>query len=216
MDWEKARYLMVEQQIRPWDVLDQTVLQLLLEVKREDFVPASLRDVALVDVELPLGDGRKLWQPRMEARAAQDAHVKAGDRVLLIGSNVGFLAALLGKLSKHVYAVDTNGALCEQARASLLAAGIHNVSVEEGDAVRGWGKHAPYDVIVATGSYPVKPEFLFEQLNDGGRLFAVVGEEPAMTATRYVKQGSAIKEEKLFETVVQPFANAPQPERFHF
>lgn len=216
MDWEKARYLMVEQQIRPWDVLDQTVLQLLLDVKREDFVPASHRDVALVDVELPLPDGRKLWQPKLEARAVQDAHVKAGDRVLVIGSAVGYVAALLGKLAKHVYAVDTDAELCANAREALRAAGIHNVSVEAGDAVRGWAAHAPYDVIIATGSYPVRPDFLFEQLADGGRAFIIVGEEPAMTATRFVKLGSKVHEEKLFETVVQAFKGAPQPERFHF
>ncbi|WP_374354202.1 protein-L-isoaspartate O-methyltransferase [Chitinimonas sp.] len=216
MDWDKARYLMVEQQIRPWDVLDQTVLQLLLEIKREDFVPAAYRDMALVDIELPLGNGRKAWQPRVEARAAQELKLTGKEHVLLIGASTGFLAALLARLAKHVQVVEPDAAQAEHAKAALHAAGIHNVTVEVGDAVNGWAAHAPYDAIIASGSYPLKPQVLFEQLNDGGRVFAVVGEEPAMSATRYTKVGSSIKEEKLFETVIAPFVNAPQPARFQF
>lgn len=216
MDWERARYLMVEQQIRPWDVLDQTVLRLLLEVKREDFVPEIHRNLALVDVELPLSNGTKTWQPRMEARVAQEVKLTGSERVLLIGVSAGYLAALLGKLSKHVYAVELDSELAEAAAARLTRGGIHNVSVEVGDAVRGWDKHAPYDVIIAASSYPLKPDFLIDQVREGGRVFAVVGEAPAMSATRYTKTAAGVREEKLFETVIAPFASAPQPAHFSF
>jgi protein-L-isoaspartate(D-aspartate) O-methyltransferase len=216
MDWENARYLMVEQQIRPWDVLDQNVLQLLFEVKREDFLPASQRALALVDTELPLENGSKTWSPKLEARAVQEAKLTGGERVLLIGAGSGYLAALLGKIAKHVYVVEQDAALAEAAGERLITAGIRNVSIEVGDAVRGWSKHSPYDVIMASASYLTKPEFLFEQLHDGGRVFAIVGEAPAMTAMRYIKTGTAIQATALFETVVPAFPNAPQPERFHF
>ncbi|QNM97022.1 protein-L-isoaspartate O-methyltransferase family protein [Chitinimonas koreensis] len=216
MDWENARYLMVEQQIRPWDVLDLTVLSLLSEVKREDFVPAAHRELALIDMEIPLGNGSRMWQPKLEARAVQEVGLTGSERVLEIGTGAGYLAALLGKLAKHVYSVEIDAALAEQARGKLAAAGIDNVTVETGDAARGWSKHAPYDVIVAAGSYPTTPDFLFEQLAEGGRLFAIVGEEPVMSATLFEKKAGAVSATKLFETVVAPLQNVPQPERFSF
>jgi protein-L-isoaspartate(D-aspartate) O-methyltransferase len=216
MDWENARFNMVEQQIRTWSVLDKGVLDLLLQLKREDFVPAVHRDLALVDMEIPLGNGVKLWQPKMEARAVQVVALKPTDRVLEIGTRTGYVAALMAKLSKHVYAVDINEQMADTARTNLAKVGITNVTVEVGDAVRGWAKHASYDVIIASGSYPLAPEFLFEQLAEGGRLFAVVGEEPVMTATLFTKQGGEIKRQGLWETVIAPLNNAPQPEKFTF
>ncbi|MBV8658482.1 MAG: protein-L-isoaspartate O-methyltransferase [Burkholderiales bacterium] len=216
MDWENARFNMVEQQIRTWNVLDQAVLNLLFQVKREEFVPAAHRELALVDMEIPLGGGAFMWQPKMEARAVQQVALKPTDRVLEIGTGSGYLAALMGKLAKHVYSVEINPAFAADARARLAKAGVHNVTVEEGDAAQGWSKHAPYDVIVATGSYPTEPAFLFEQLAEGGRLFAVVGEEPAMTAKLFTKQNGQVKVVPQFETVIAALANAPQPERFAF
>ncbi|MEH6459871.1 protein-L-isoaspartate O-methyltransferase family protein [Chitinimonas sp. JJ19] len=216
MDWDQARFNMVEQQIRPWDVLDLTVLQLLSVVKREDFIPAVHREMALVDMELPLAPGRKTWSPKLEARVVQEVALTGKERVLEIGTGTGYVAALLGKLAKQVYTVESDAALAAQASEHLAAAGIQNVTVETGDAVRGWSKHGPYDVIVASGSYPVAPEFLFEQLAEGGRLFAIVGDEPAMSGTLFQKQGGSVVATKLFETVVAPFANAPQPARFVF
>lgn len=216
MDWEQARFNMVEQQIRPWDVLDLTVLGLLSEVKREAFVPAARRELALVDMEIPLSAHARMWHPKLEARVVQEVALTGSERVLEIGSGSGYLAALLSKLAKQVYSVEIDAALAEQARANLAAAGIQNVSVEVGDAARGWSKHAPYDVIVATGSYPAVPDFLFEQLAEGGRLFAVVGDEPAMTAAVFTKVGGSVKRENLFETVIAPLTNAPQPARFAF
>ncbi|WP_269531787.1 protein-L-isoaspartate O-methyltransferase [Chitinimonas sp. BJYL2] len=216
MDWEQARYYMVEQQIRPWDVLDQTILGLLLELKREDFVPAAHRDLALVDMELPLGNGQRMLQPKLEARIAQEVALTGKERVLEIGTGGAYLTALLARLSKQVYSVEIDATLADAARPKLAKAGIQNVVVEIGDAARGWTKHAPYDVIVASGSYPTTPDFLFDQLTEGGRLFAIVGEEPVMTATLYTKTGGSVVATKLFETVVQPLQNVPQPERFAF
>ncbi|GAB3260564.1 protein-L-isoaspartate O-methyltransferase family protein [Chitinimonas naiadis] len=216
MDWEIARFNMVEQQIRPWDVLDLTVLGLLSEVKREEFVPAARRDMALVDMEIPLTANARMWHPKQEARAVQEVALTGKERVLEIGTGSGYLAALLSKLSQHVYTVEIDPMLAKQAQENLAKAGIQNVTVETGDAALGWNAHAPYDVIVATGSYPIAPEFLFEQLAEGGRLFAIVGEEPAMSATLFVKQGGSVVATKLFETVVAPLVNAPQPERFSF
>ncbi|PHV12536.1 protein-L-isoaspartate O-methyltransferase family protein [Chitinimonas sp. BJB300] len=216
MDWEQARFNMVEQQIRPWEVLDMTVLALLSEVKRENFVPAARRDMALVDMEIPLIAGAKMWHPKLEARAVQEVALTGTERVLEIGTGSGYLAALMSKLAKQVYSVEIDAALADQARSNLAAAGIQNVTVEVGDAAKGWSKYAPYDVIVATGSYPTIPAFLYEQLAEGGRLFAVVGDEPAMTASVFTKVAGSIKQEKLFETVITPLVNAPQPARFEF
>jgi len=216
MDWELARFNMVEQQIRPWDVLNQTVLDLLFQVKREAFVPPAHRDMALVDMEIPLSNGSSMWQPKLEARVVQELTLKASDRVLEIGAGTGYLTALLAKLAKQVYAVEIDSALAAVASENLIANGIENAKVEVGDAVRGWDKHAPYDAIVAGGSYLTTPEFLFAQLAEGGRLFAVVGELPVMTASLFTKVGGAVKQEKLFETVLPPLTNAPVPERFVF
>lgn len=216
MDWENARFNMVEQQIRPWDVLDQTVLNLLFHVKRENFVPTAHRDLAFVDMELPLGTGARMWQPKLEARVVQELNLKRGDRVLDIGTGSGYLAALLAQLVKHVYSVEIDPTLAETARQRLKEAGCLNVSVETGDAALGWERNAPYDVIVAGGSYPVRPDALIAQLADGGRLFAVVGQLPVMTATLFTKVGNSVKEEKLFETVIEPLRHAPEAPKFQF
>lgn len=216
MDWEIARFNMVEQQIRPWDVLNLTVLDLLSKIKREEFVPAVHRDMALVDMEIPLGGGRRMWQPKLEARVVQDVQLKGSDRVLEIGTGTGYVAALMAQLAKQVYAVEIDAALAETARSNLVAAKILNVTVETGDAARGWDKHAPYDVIVAGCAYPTVPDFLWSQLAEGGRLFAVVGELPVMTAVLMTKVGGKVTQKNLFETVLPSMVNAPQPERFVF
>ncbi|MFC4160514.1 protein-L-isoaspartate O-methyltransferase family protein [Chitinimonas lacunae] len=216
MDWENARFNMVEQQIRPWDVLDQTVLNLLFHVKREQFVPEAHRQMAFVDMELPLGNGFRMWQPKLEARVLQELGLKRTDRVLEIGTGSGYLTALLSHLVKHVYSVEIDPATADAAREQLKAAGCLNVTVETGDAALGWDRHAPYDVIVAGGSYPTRPEALLGQLAEGGRLWAVVGELPVMSASLFTKVGGAVKEEKLFETVLEPLRNVPPAPKFQF
>ncbi len=217
MNWEEARFNMVEQQIRPWDVLDQQILELLFEVRREEFVPEANRALAFVDMELPLPCGKKMWQPKLEARVVQELAVKASDKVLQIGVGSGYLAALLAKRAQHVYCVELHPDMKTFAEGNLKRAGIGNVTVEQGDGARGWSKQAPYDVIVVTGSLPIAPEELEQQLAKGGRLFYVQGELPVMSGTLVTRgDHGALSSVKLFETALSPLEHAPQPERFKF
>ena len=182
MNIEQARFNMVEQQIRPWDVLDQQVLDLLFVVKREDFVPAAYRNLAFADMEIPIGQGQVMLAPRVEARLLQELGVKKSDRVLEIGTGSGYMAALLAARAEHVVTVELDPGLAAQARSNLERAGVTNVTVEEGNGARGWPQRGPYDVIVLSGSVPVlAPEFL-KQLRVGGRLAAIIGDAPVMEA----------------------------------
>ncbi|HVJ23603.1 MAG TPA: protein-L-isoaspartate O-methyltransferase [Burkholderiales bacterium] len=216
MNLEQARTNMVEQQIRTWQVLDQDVLDLLYVVPREDFVPPQYRSLAFSDMEIPIEEGvkagQRMWQPKLEARVLQELMVRKTDRVLEVGTGSGYLAALLSHRAAQVVSVELNPALAAFGRANLERHGAENIVLETGDAARGWPAHAPYDVIVLTGSTPVLPPALAEQLAPLGRLFAVVGEAPAMTARIYANRRST----DLFETVIAPLANAEHPSRFRF
>ncbi len=218
---ELARFNMVEQQIRPWEVLDQAVLDSLYVVRRELYVPAAYRALAFADLEIPLvaeaGPGRRMLQPKVEARILQEVAPKPTDKVLAVGTGSGYLAALLAHRARHVHSVEIDAGLKRLGEANLRAAGVANVTVEAGDAARGWPKHAPYDVIVLTGSTPELPASFLAQLAPGGRLFAVVGEAPVMAArlVTCVAPGS-YNAVDLFETVLAPLANALAPERFEF
>ena len=217
MNLEQARFNMVEQQIRPWDVLDFDILDLLSVVKRENFVPAASRELAFVDMELPLGNGQKMWPPKMEARVVQDLAIKPTDVILEVGTGSGYLTALLAKRGRQVYSVDIDPALSASAAQKLQAAGIDNVILEVGDAAQGWPNKGPFDVIVLTGSVPVLPEAIKRQLVFGGRLFAVIGDAPVMRGTLITRQdGDAYSEVVLFDTVIAPLVNAEQPQRFKF
>ncbi|MBI1988520.1 MAG: protein-L-isoaspartate O-methyltransferase [Betaproteobacteria bacterium] len=214
---ERARFNMVEQQIRPWEVLDQEVLDLLFAVRREEFVPAQYRSLAFVDMEIPLGHGETMLAPRLEARMLQELAVRPGDRILEVGTGSGYMTALLAKRGGHVYSVEIIPEFSAQAAARLKAHGITNVTLEVGDAARGWDRHAPYDVIVLTGSVPVLADAFRRSLNPGGRLLAVVGEAPVMEARLIVCADSgACNTLGLFETCIPALRNAPQPERFVF
>src|SRR5580765_6464308 len=217
MNLEQARNNMVEQQIRTWEVLDQDVLDLLYLVPREEFVPTQHRALAFSDMEIPIGENERMWQPKLEARVVQELNVRKTDLVLEVGTGSGYLAALLSHRAGHVHSVEINPALAELGRKNLSRHGIDNVTLHLGDAARGWPRQAPYDVIVLTGSTPVLPRAFLEQLAPGGRLFAVVGEAPAMSAriatcTARGAYGSV----DLFETVIAPLVNAEQPPRFKF
>jgi len=215
-DYEQARFNMVEQQIRTWEVLDQRVLDLLFAVKREEFVPPAYKALAFADLELPLGDGARMWTPKMEARVVQELTLRTNDRVLEIGTGSGYLTALLASLSGDVTSVEIDSALAGDAAHRLARLGFANARVDVGDGARGFGNDT-YDVIVLTGSTPLLPERFFEQLAPGGRLFAVVGEAPAMSA-RLVREdapGARVPVD-LFETVVAPLVNALAPARFEF
>jgi protein-L-isoaspartate(D-aspartate) O-methyltransferase len=217
MDFERARFNMVEQQIRPWDVLDQDVLDLLFAVKRENFVPPAYRNLAFADIEVPLGNGQTMLAPKVEARMLQALAPRRADKVLQVGAGSGYLAALLGARADEVHAVEIDPALIAMARSNLERAHVTNVSVEQGDAVRGWAPHAPYDAIVLTGSVPVLPHELLAQLKVGGRLCAIVGDAPAMSAQLVTCTAEgAFQTVNLFETNVAPLANAPRKDGFVF
>ena len=217
MNVEQARANMVEQQIRPWEVLDQDVLDLLYFVPREEFVPAKHRSLAFSDLEIPIGEGERMWAPKIEARVLQELNVRKSDRVLEVGTGSGYLTALLSHRAAHVFSVEIKPKLAAFGRANLERHGAENVTLEIGDAARGWPSHAPYEVIVLTGSTPILPGAFVEQLSPGGRLFAVVGEPPVMTA-RIVAAAApgAWRSIDLFETVIAPLVNAERPSRFRF
>ena len=217
MNIEQARFNMVEQQIRPWEVLDQQVLDLLYVVRREDFVPQAYQALAFSDLEIPIGEGETMLQPKVEARILQEVAPGGTDKVLEVGTGSGYMAALLAHRARHVHSVEISPALKRVGEANLRKAGIVNVTVEQGDAARGWSKHAPYDVIVLTGSTPVLPDAFLAQLAPGGRLFAVVGEPPVMSARLVTAVGGgSFNTLDLFETVLAPLKNALERERFVF
>jgi protein-L-isoaspartate(D-aspartate) O-methyltransferase len=216
MDIERARYNMVEQQIRTWDVLDQDVLDLLFSVKREDFVPPAYRLLAFADLEIPLGDAAKMWTPKMEARVLQELKLAPGERVLEVGTGSGYLAALLASRGVKLTSVEINPRLGAEAKVKLARAGFADVEIAVGNAARGWGRET-YDAIVLTGSTPMLPEGLVGQLTPGGRLFAVVGDAPVMKArlVRWIAPRSLAAQD-LFETVIDPLQDAAAPARFEF
>lgn len=214
---EQARFNMIEQQIRPWNVLDQDVLDLLSEVRREEFVPAAHQALAFADLEIPLGEGAAMLAPKMEARLLQELAVQPKEKVLEIGTGTGYMAALLAAKADQVTSVEISPAIASLAKANLAKAGVSNVSVEVGDGVRGWVAGAPYDVIVVSGSLPVVPEELLQQLKVGGRMAVFVGEAPVMEAQLVTRTGeTTFASLNLFETVVAPLQNAPAKERFRF
>jgi len=215
MNMEQLRYNMVEQQIRPWNVLDLKVLSLLDKVKREQYVPTTCRELAFMDIEIPLGHGVSMWQPKLEARAVQALQLKPRDRVLEVGSGSGYLTALISQLVEHVTSVEIVPGLLAFAERNLVAHHIDNITLIQGDAAQGWP--GEYDAIVLTGSVPFLPESFKNSLKPGGRLFAIVGDAPAMHAKLVTRLASGEFESvTLFETVVACLQNALQPERFVF
>jgi len=222
---EQARFNMIEQQIRPWEVLDSRVLGLLESVHREDFVPAGLRSLAFADMELPLTqpavDGQVMLAPRVEARLLQDLAVQAGDKVLEIGTGSGHMAALLSRLAQRVVSLEIEEGLARSARDSLQRAGIDNVDVRVVDAAaNGFAAcraEAPWDVILLSGSVAEVPQALLQLLSPGGRLAAIVGDEPVMRATLVTRTGdNAFHTTQPWDTVAPRLRNFPQPSRFHF
>jgi protein-L-isoaspartate(D-aspartate) O-methyltransferase len=217
LDFERARFNMVEQQIRTWEVLDQRVLDLLFRVHREDYVPQRYRALAFADMEIPIGHGETMLAPRLEARMLQELALKPGDRILEVGTGSGYMTALLASLGGHVISVDIVPEFTQAAGARLAAHAIANVTLESGDAARGWDRHAPYDAVVLTGSVPVLADAFVKSLLPGGRLLAVVGEPPVMEAQLVTcVAAGACNTTGLFETCISPLRNAPRPEKFVF
>lgn len=216
MNLEQARFNMIEQQIRPWNVLDPRVLELLKVVRREQFVPAASKELAFADTEIALGYGASMWEPKIEAHAVQALALQPTDSVLEIGTGSGYLTALLARLSAQVTSVEIEPELSKIAAHNLATHNIDNVTLQVGDAAQGWGE-AEYDAIVLTASVPMLPEAYKRQLKVGGRLFAIVGDAPAMQAQVITRTGAdTFETKKLFETNVAPLRNATQPQRFVF
>ncbi len=217
MDFEKARFNMVEQQIRPWDVLNTQVLDLLFHVKREEFVSDKQKTIAFVDTELPLPNGSRMLEPKMEARLVQELNLAPEDKVLEIGTGSGYLTALLASFSKHVYSLDIDPAMTALAKANLARANIHNVTLVTANGVDGLPTNAPFNAIVVGGSLPTLPEALTSQLAVGGRLLVVLGDAPSMSLTLIERESeTGLRTTKLFETVLTPLQDVEQPERFAF
>ncbi|WP_341677569.1 protein-L-isoaspartate O-methyltransferase [Niveibacterium sp. SC-1] len=216
MDFERARFNMVEQQIRPWDVLDQEVLDTLMAVKRENFVPEAHRNLAFADIQVPLGEGQVMLEPKIEAKVLQALALKKTDTVLEIGTGSGYMAALLAAQAEFVRSVEIDPRLATLAQDNLNRARVDNVIVEEGDGAAGWPARGPYDVIVVSAAVSAVPQAMLEQLKPGGRLVAFVGEAPVMSAelVTCVAPGS-FETVKLFETLA-PKLTAPAASRFQF
>ncbi|MEK7346296.1 MAG: protein-L-isoaspartate O-methyltransferase [Pseudomonadota bacterium] len=185
MDLNQARFNMIEQQIRPWEVLDPQVLELLSVVHREDFVPLANKALAFVDMDIPLGSApnQVMLAPRVQARLLQDLAVKKTDKVLDIGTGSGFMAALLAHQAAQVLSLEIDAGLAAQAQANLQKSGVTNVTVRTADGSQGAAADGPFDVILLSGSVAEVPAALLQQLSVGGRLAAIVGDEPMMRAT---------------------------------
>lgn len=225
MDFEKARFNMIEQQIRPWEVLDQSVLSLLAVVRREDFVPPAHKALAFVDTEIPLTDGGEaaiargecMLAPKVEARLLQELGVGKHEKVLEIGAGSGYMAALLGHRAQRVVSLEINPALAATARENLAKAGVFNVDVRVADGSKGSVSDGPFDVILLSGSLAQVPQSMLDQLKPGGRLAAIVGDEPMMRA-ELVRRGSGndFQMSVLFDTVAPRLLKFPQPSAFSF
>lgn len=221
MNLEQARFNMVEQQIRTWDVFDPRVIDLLFAVKRELFVPEAFRRLAFADTAIPLGHGGSMLEPKFEAHAMQalaiGPELKNDGRVLEVGTGSGHMAALLAAHAGHVWSLEIEPGLAETARENLRRAGVENVTVVEGNGLEGHAAHAPYDVIMVSGAVPAIPQELLAQLKTGGKLFAFVGAEPAMQAQLVTRAGETeFATVTLFETVVPPLRGAAPAQRFVF
>jgi len=221
MNLEQARTNMVEQQIRPWEVLDQGVLDLLYAVPREEFVPPSCRNLAFTDMEVPIGDGETMWAPKLEARVLQELAPKRSDRVFEVGTGSGYFTALLAHRSAHVHSVEIRPALAAFGKANLARHGLDNVTLAVGDGARGvppeLARGGPFDIVVLTGSVPMLPDAVLGLLAPGGRVFAVVGEAPVMSARIITcSTPGAVRTVELLETLLAPLANCERPSRFEF
>ena len=215
LNFEEARHLMVEQQIRPYNVRDENVLELLQRVPREDYVPAKYKEHAFTDMNIPLFNEQVMMQPKLEAIILQALQVQDQDKVLEIGTGSGYLTALLASQARHVISVDIDGDMQKKAEEKLSAHQITNVTLETGDAALGWDAHKPYDVIVVTGSLPILPETFQRNLNVGGRLIAIVGDSPVMELIMITRENeSEWSHQSLLETDIPALINAAEPERF--
>lgn len=216
LDVELARLNMVESQVRTWGVTNPRVLELIARAPREDYVPASCRNLAYADMNLPLGHGQVMMAPKLEARLLQTLDLNPRDKILEVGTGSGYMTSLLAALGGHVVSVEIFPEFSREAAHKLEAHGVKNVTLEVGDAADGWARSAPYDAILITGSLPVLPESFAQSLAPHGRLIAIVGQPPAMEVRLVRRLDGARREISLFETVVPPLINARAPAAFRF
>ncbi len=217
MNLEKARFNMIEQQIRPWEVVDQRVLNALKAIHRDEFVPKEYRHLAYADTPIPLGEGQQMMNPNIEARMIQALQLQPTDKVLEIGTGSGFVTALLARLSEHVYSVEISSTLAKAAENTLEEQGVENVTLAVKDGIAGWNDHAPYNAIAVTGSTPYLEDHLEKLLGIGGRLFVIVGEPPVMEAMLITRVGeSDWSRESLFETELPALQGARRMVPFVF
>ena len=224
MNVEQARFNMIEQQIRPWDVLDAHVLELLAVVRREDFVPAPHRALAFADLEIPLKDsdaaiaaGQVMLAPRVEARMLQDLQIAKHEKVLEIGTGSGFMAALLGHRAQRVLTLELDTELARTAHANLQRAGVLNVEVRVADGAQAdLSGDGPFDAILLSGSVAQLPDALLALLKPGGRLLAIVGDEPVMRATLVRKAESGLVATQPWDSIAPRLIGFPAPPRFQF
>ncbi len=217
--FEKARFNMVEQQIRPWEVLDQRVLSLMESLPREQFVPHNYQDLAYADIEIPIGQGEHMMFPRIEARLLQALDLQPTDRVLEVGTGSGYLTACLANLARQVVTIDLHSEFTDLAKQRLEQQGLQNIIFKSGDALAAPLEQAPFDAIAVTGSLPTsqQAEIFRQQLNPGGRLFVVVGSAPVMESMLIKRHSEKVfQEEMILETELTPLINAPAPVEFEF
>jgi protein-L-isoaspartate(D-aspartate) O-methyltransferase len=217
MNFEQARFNMIEQQIRPWNVLNDDVLRLLSLVKREDFVPLAHKALAFADMEVPLGHGQSMLAPRVEARLLQDAAVQKHEKVLEIGTGSGYMTALLAHQAQRVISLEIDPDLLKIARTNLQKAGIHNAEVRQLDGSKAAVAEGPFDVIMLSGSVAAVPQSLLAQLKVGARLLAIVGDEPTMCATIITRTSKTeFKTGQPWDTVAPRLLNFPETPQFSF
>lgn len=207
---------MIEQQIRPWDVLDFKILDILKNVPREQFVPDTHTKLAFADIQIPLAHGEVMMEPKVEARLVQELNLTPDDKVLEVGTGSGYVTALLASLAKHVVSVDIHKDLSNQAADKLSKIGITNITLESGDAIKGWPSTGGFDAILLTGSVAKVPNEFIEALKDGGRFVAIVGENPVMEAISITKTGDSVERISLFDTMLPPLVGAKQQKSFVF
>jgi len=217
MNFEEARFNMVEQQVRPWDVLNPDVLAVMSEVPRENFVPTQYKNMAYCDYGVPIGNNQEMLKPVLVGRLLQALNIKSNEIVLEVGTGTGYLTACLAKLAAYVYSVDINGDFLPQAQRNLTSLEIDNVTLETGDASTGWAERPEYDVIVITGSMPKVSENYKNSLEIGGRMFVVCGTSPAMHATLITRvSADNWSEESILETDLAPLDNTTKKAEFEF
>ncbi len=217
MNTQQARFNMVEQQIRPWQVLDPQVLTVLSNVQRELFVPQAYQAMAYTDTDIPLGHGQAMLHPRVAARLMHDLHLTGAEKVLEIGTGSGYMTALLAGRAQRVVSLEINAELANTARSNLQRAGITNVDVRVADGSAGAAGDAPFDAIVLSGSVSEVPQALLQQLKVGGHLIAIVGHDHVMAATLFTRTSDAAWDSKaLWDHTAPRLQGFAEPSRFKF